>query len=53
KWDDVYMREGTHLVEVAGRAGSGVLRVIGGQLSVDLIQYDSTANIQLPFPIIR
>ncbi|CAF1489247.1 unnamed protein product [Rotaria magnacalcarata] len=53
KWDDVYMREGTHIVEVSGRTGFGVLRVIGGQLSVDLIQYDSTANIQLPFPIIR
>jgi hypothetical protein len=54
KSDLVYMPAGTHVVEVAARTThNGGIIVWGGELSVQLTQYDSTVNLELPHPVIR
>ena len=54
KSDIVYMPQGTHIVEVAARMRDlGALHVLGGQLSIELTQYDSDVNLGLSHPVIR
>ena len=54
KSDLIYMPAGTHVVEVAARArGNGGINVYGGELSVQLTQYDSAVNLELSHPIVR
>jgi hypothetical protein len=54
KSDLIYMPAGTHVVEVGARTyGNGGITVYGGELSVQLTQYDSKMNLELSHPVIR
>jgi hypothetical protein len=54
KSDLIYMPAGTHVVEVAARTRyNGGIIVWGGELSVQLTQYDAAVNLELSHPIIR
>ncbi|CAF1166970.1 unnamed protein product [Adineta steineri] len=54
KSDLIYMPAGTHVVEVAARTNiNGPMVVWGGELSVQLTQYDPAVSLALSHPIVR
>jgi hypothetical protein len=54
KSDLIYMPAGTHIVEFAARTRyHGGITVWGGEISVQLTQYDSKMNLGLSHPVIR